>query len=162
MTMTQHAQAGAHGRPQPPLPDAVSLRDHPLFEAFSEADFERISRHARRARLAARQLLYQQDTPAQHFYFVVSGRLRLFRLDASGVERTLDSLAAGDCFAEVMIYADAARYACYAEAVRASEVLMIPIQAYREMLRLRPAYTCLLYTSPSPRDRQKSRMPSSA
>ena len=25
-----------------------------------------------------------------------------------------------------------------------------------------PANTCLLYTSPSPRDRQKSRMPSSA
>ena len=25
-----------------------------------------------------------------------------------------------------------------------------------------PDYTCLLYTSPSPRDRQKSRMPSSA
>ena len=25
-----------------------------------------------------------------------------------------------------------------------------------------PAHTCLLYTSPSPRDRQKSRMPSSA
>ena len=25
-----------------------------------------------------------------------------------------------------------------------------------------PSYTCLLYTSPSPRDRQKSRMPSSA
>ena len=25
-----------------------------------------------------------------------------------------------------------------------------------------PAFTCLLYTSPSPRDRQKSRMPSSA
>ena len=27
---------------------------------------------------------------------------------------------------------------------------------------LASAYTCLLYTSPSPRDRQKSRMPSSA
>ena len=27
---------------------------------------------------------------------------------------------------------------------------------------LRPGYDCLLYTSPSPRDRQKSRMPSSA
>ena len=27
---------------------------------------------------------------------------------------------------------------------------------------LQSAYTCLLYTSPSPRDRQKSRMPSSA
>src|SRR5665213_4051759 len=29
-------------------------------------------------------------------------------------------------------------------------------------LRLPDAWTCLLYTSPSPRDRQKSRMPSSA
>ena len=27
---------------------------------------------------------------------------------------------------------------------------------------LTPQYSCLLYTSPSPRDRQKSRMPSSA
>ena len=27
---------------------------------------------------------------------------------------------------------------------------------------LTPSYNCLLYTSPSPRDRQKSRMPSSA
>ena len=27
---------------------------------------------------------------------------------------------------------------------------------------MRPIYTCLLYTSPSPRDRTRSRMPSSA
>ena len=30
------------------------------------------------------------------------------------------------------------------------------------VVNLEPSYTCLLYTSPSPRDRQKSRMPSSA
>ena len=34
--------------------------------------------------------------------------------------------------------------------------------AEAERLRFSPDYTCLLYTSPSPRDRQKSRMPSSA
>ena len=32
----------------------------------------------------------------------------------------------------------------------------------RDNLVARVGYTCLLYTSPSPRDRQKSRMPSSA
>ena len=31
-----------------------------------------------------------------------------------------------------------------------------------ELDAYRTAHTCLLYTSPSPRDRQKSRMPSSA
>ena len=31
-----------------------------------------------------------------------------------------------------------------------------------QLLEIPPAMGCLLYTSPSPRDRQKSRMPSSA
>ena len=35
-------------------------------------------------------------------------------------------------------------------------------QAAEFYKKLSRAYTCLLYTSPSPRDRQKSRMPSSA
>ena len=34
--------------------------------------------------------------------------------------------------------------------------------AYMKGWDERHAYSCLLYTSPSPRDRQKSRMPSSA
>ena len=33
---------------------------------------------------------------------------------------------------------------------------------YRCFSRIKTASSCLLYTSPSPRDRQKSRMPSSA
>ena len=33
---------------------------------------------------------------------------------------------------------------------------------YKQISFLKKDYTCLLYTSPSPRDRQKSRMPSSA
>ena len=39
-----------------------------------------------------------------------------------------------------------------------------PIMAlvYFAMIYLGKGITCLLYTSPSPRDRQKSRMPSSA
>ncbi len=140
-TLAQHVEVTKGGGPCPSASLMVDLRGHPLFEAFSDSDFETINRQVRRTRLSARKLLYRQDSPAQHFYFVVSGRLRLFRLDATGVERTLDSLAPGDCFAEVMIYAEPARYACYAEAVSTSEVLTIPIQAYRTMLRQRPAYT---------------------
>ena len=31
-----------------------------------------------------------------------------------------------------------------------------------EHINVKPVYTCLIYTSPSPRDRTRSRMPSSA
>ena len=42
--------------------------------------------------------------------------------------------------------------------VRHSEPDKTTVWSNKELV----AYTCLLYTSPSPRDRQKSRMPSSA
>src|SRR5680860_940993 len=116
------------------------LRSHAMFSALAEDDLQELLHHARRLRLGHHQLLYRQDMPAHHFFFVLSGRLRLYRLDASGIDRTLDSIAPGDCIAEVMIYADPARYACYAEALKNSEVLMIPVKAYQEMLESNPEY----------------------
>lgn len=120
--------------------DLQPLRAHALFREFSEDDFDLIVSRSRRVSLGHHQLLYRQDMPAQYFYFVLSGRLRLYRLDASGVERTLDSIALGDCFAEVMIYAEPARYACFAEALCQGEVLMIPIRLYQQLLEQRPEY----------------------
>lgn len=120
--------------------DLQALRKHALFRDFDDDDFDDIVSSSRRVSLGHHQLLYHQDMAAQHFYFVISGRLRLYRLDASGVERTLDSIAPGDCFAEVMIYAEPARYACYAEALCQGQVLVIPIRAYQQMLAQRPEY----------------------
>ena len=48
-------------------------------------------------------------------------------------------------------------------ATNISEILSGPILVkYKDPGCPTISYTCLLYTSPSPRDRQKSRMPSSA
>ena len=41
-------------------------------------------------------------------------------------------------------------------------VVAIPLFAQREVSVFEPLVICLLYTSPSPRDRTRSRMPSSA
>ena len=46
-------------------------------------------------------------------------------------------------------------------AQKVSTVSHTPVRRLGGTVR-RPEYVCLLYTSPSPRDRQKSRMPSSA
>ena len=117
-----------------------ALRSHPLFSELNGKDLQHLIQQSRRILLGHHQLLYRQDMPAHHFFFVISGRLRLYRLDSSGIDRTLDSIAPGDCFAEVMIYADPPRYACYAEALKSSEVLMIPVKAYQGMLESNPKY----------------------
>ena len=124
-----------------PLEDGLqALRSHPLFSELNGKDLQHLIQQSRRIRLGHHQLLYRQDMPAHHFFFVISGRLRLYRLDSSGIDRTLDSIAPGDCFAEVMIYANPPQYACYAEALKSSEVLMIPVKAYRELLDKNPEY----------------------
>lgn len=117
-----------------------ALRQHPLFSDLESGDFEQILFKSRRIRLAPRELLYHQNEAAQHFYFVASGVLRLYRLDATGVDRTLDSLGPGDCLAEVMIYAEPAQYACYAESLAQTLVLSIPLTAYRQVVRRNPRY----------------------
>lgn len=117
-----------------------ALRRHAMFRTMRPDDVDHLIQQSRHLQLGHHQLLYRQDMPAHHFFFVLSGRLRLYRLDSSGIDRTLDSIAPGDCFAEVMIYAEPARYACYAEALKSSEVLMIPIRAYRDMLARNPEY----------------------
>ena len=117
-----------------------ALRSHPLFSELNGKDLQHLIQQSRRIRHGHHQLLYRQDMPAHHFFFVISGRLRLYRLDSSGIDRTLDSIAPGDCFAEVMIYADPPRYACYAEALKSSEVLMIPVKAYQDTVESNPKY----------------------
>ncbi|MFE8071830.1 Crp/Fnr family transcriptional regulator [Marinobacteraceae bacterium S3BR75-40.1] len=137
----QHAIMPAH------LRDPIDLlREHPLFARLGDDDFRALTAKMRTLDLGAHEFLYQQDMPAQHFYFVISGNLRLFRLDLSGVERTLDSLVPGQCFAEVMIFANPARYACYAEALKASQVLAVPIKAYRALLEAKPDYALQVLT----------------
>ena len=47
-------------------------------------------------------------------------------------------------------------------AILISEIMLQQTQAPRVIPKFAEFLACLLYTSPSPRDRQKSRMPSSA
>lgn len=117
-----------------------ALREHALFDQLRNDDFDSLAARARLVHLNRHELVYRQDSDARHFYFMVSGKLRLYRLDCSGLERTLDSIGAGDCFAELMVYADPPRYACYAEALTSSQILMIPIKAFQDMLESNPVY----------------------
>lgn len=147
MALTQTVETG-HRKPflvavQKPLEDQDGLqvlRSHSLFSTLSDKDLQHLTQQSRRVRLEHHQLLYRQDTPAHHFFFLITGRMRLYRLDYSGIDRTLDSIIPGDCFAEVMIYADPPSYACYAEALKTSEVLMIPVKAYQDLIEINPHY----------------------
>ena len=50
-----------------------ALRSHPMFSELSGKDLQHLIQQSRRLRLGHHQLLYRQDMPAHHFFFVISG-----------------------------------------------------------------------------------------
>ena len=117
-----------------------------LEEKVESIEFGRI------AAQTAKQVIVQKVREAERAQVVEAYRERLGEIIAGTVKKVTRDNVIVDLGAN-------------AEALLAREDI-IPRETFRVGVRLRALLkeirTCLLYTSPSPRDRQKSRMPSSA
>lgn len=105
-----------------------------LFRRLSEAQLERVSRRAHRLRLDEGQALFEQGDPAQRFYFVLSGQIKLFRLSPAGNEKVIDLVMPGNTFAEALMFLESPRYPVGAQALEASEVISLDAGDFAEML----------------------------
>jgi CRP/FNR family transcriptional regulator, dissimilatory nitrate respiration regulator len=65
--------------------------------------------------------LFHAGDKAEHFYLVLSGEVRVFKMDARGNEVEVVRLRAGDYFGEAALFASAA-YPAFARAVRETTV----------------------------------------
>lgn len=111
------------------------LRSAPLLSGLEPAQLEHLAQHATRKRLEHGQWLFNQGDPARHFYFVQSGRLRLFRLSPEGVEKVIEIVSPGQTFAEALLFLNIPHYPLCAAALEASEVVAIDSAAFAAMLR---------------------------
>ena len=96
--------------------DLEVLREHPLFsrvgpalihELLSEAPIQRVSRGA---------VLFEQGTPADRFYVVLRGCVKLIRRSPHGDDSVVAVLTRGESFAEAAIF-DRGDYPVTAEVV---------------------------------------------
>jgi CRP-like cAMP-binding protein len=119
------------------------LRGSLLLSRLSDGQLERVQRHATCLRLHDGQMLFNQGDPAQHFYLVKSGRLRLFRLSIDGAEKVIEIIGPGETFAEALMFLDAARYPVCAMALEPVELIAIETRDFALMLR-ESVDTCFL------------------
>jgi CRP-like cAMP-binding protein len=93
-------------------------------------------------RLEEAQFLFYRNEPADRFYIVLEGALKLYRLSGAGVEKVIDQVGVGDSFAEEIVFMDRPHYPVNAQAIRASRVAGLPRTMYRQLLRASPE-TCM-------------------
>ncbi len=114
---------------------AAELRRVPMFEALERRELEQVMARMVRLHLAARQHLFSFGQPAERFYLVRSGQVKLFRLSQDGTEKVIEIIQPGQTFAEAVMFMEQQTYPVNAEAVTASDLYSFDMRSFLELLR---------------------------
>ena len=119
-------------------PDMATLRRATLFKGFSESALG-IMLAGAAARTARRgTTLFLQDEPADRFYLVLEGWVKLYRTTPGGVVSVIHVVARGETFAEAAMFASG-RFPVTAEAASDCRLLAISRGAFTRTLEQDPS-----------------------
>lgn len=90
---------------------------HPMFSHFTEKALEELLADAQPRDYPAQALIQRQGDPAERFYLVQSGKVKLFRISADGKEKVVEIIPAGHTFAEAVMFMQRSVFPVCAEAL---------------------------------------------
>ena len=115
--------------PTIPEHDWPVLHRIPLFAGLSPDALNALLASAKVSTYAPDTVLFMQDDPADRFFAILSGWVKLWRETPSGEETVLAVFTRGDTFAEAAMF-DSGRYPVNAEVVEESRILVIPARPF--------------------------------
>ena len=118
-------------------PDTTrELRRAYLFAEMSEPHLQTLIKTMHEVHLNAGDALFRHSQPAERFFFLREGLIKLFRLSPEGDEKIIEIMRPGETFAEaVMFMGPQGRYPVNAEAVNESRIYSFEQKAFLNMLR---------------------------
>ncbi|MCM2344695.1 MAG: Crp/Fnr family transcriptional regulator [Alphaproteobacteria bacterium] len=105
-----------------------------FFAAFPADLLKKLHDSGRRVSYTKGQVLFTQDDPAEWFYMIESGWVKLFRETLDGDEVILDVLPAGYVFGETTMFENGA-YPYGAEIVEAGDLTAYPVALLADCVR---------------------------
>lgn len=108
-----------------------------IFAGIPQEGLEAIERVIETRIVAAREMVFSEGDPGDSFCIVNSGRVRVFKKDAGGVEVELAIVGPGGSFGEMALFTGEPRSA-NVEALEKAELSVIPKDRFDEMLQKHP------------------------
>ena len=130
------------------------LKETAPFAELDETFLMRFSTYASDAYYSKGKLLFVNGDPAQSFYVVKSGRIKLFRQTPDGNIAITHILPSGHIFGETALFEDNA-YSYSAEAIEDSCVLSIPLADLKREIEQTPALALAMLDLMSKRQRRQ-------
>ncbi|MDH5486470.1 MAG: Crp/Fnr family transcriptional regulator [Gammaproteobacteria bacterium] len=115
---------------------AQALRHAYLFAEMSEPHLQALVQGMADIHLEPGKALFRQGQPAERFYFLREGLVKLFRLSPDGDEKIIEIMRPSETFAEaVMFMGPQGRYPVNAEAINESRVYAFEQKVFLNLLR---------------------------
>jgi len=111
---------------------------HPFFKRLGEAEQERLIAQSHEQQYAAGELLVRQGQPAERFFLVLKGRVKLYRISADGQEKVVEIIQAGQTFAEAVMFMQRSEYPVCAETLEAVQLVSFPNRLMLTLLEENP------------------------
>jgi len=113
------------------------LRKTPLFASLSDKEMTALAVRVSTKRFERGVLLFGEGDPCTGLFLVASGKIRIFKLSATGREQVLAVEGPGSSFAELPVF-DGGNYPASASALEDAQVLFISRKDFQNFCREHP------------------------
>ena len=113
----------------------VELRDTYLFTTLTDGQLQQVKELSRKINLDESEVLFECGNPANRFFLVLSGQIKLSRLSVEGNEKVIGIVHPGHTFAEALMFQDQPSYPVTATALKRAELYAFDNQQFSYMLR---------------------------
>jgi CRP/FNR family transcriptional regulator len=114
------------------------LERHPLFHGLPREDMEPLVRDCRLRTPRRGERLFSSREPADAFFLVAAGRVKLSRTNPAGKEHVVEVIRAGETFALMPVLEPGGAFPVDATALGDAAVVRIPREAFQRLLARRP------------------------
>jgi CRP-like cAMP-binding protein len=116
-------------------PDTVKeLRQIYLFVSLTDEQLNKMIESAHPLELEQKQILFNAGQPAEYFYLLRSGQIKLYSLSPSGDEKVIEIVRSGETFAEAITFMERQTYPVNAEAIMNSMLYGFKMKTFRQLL----------------------------
>ena len=111
------------------------LRSHHLFEPLNDEQLDELMASSHLLSVDKGEPLFRQGEPAEAFYFVIAGAVKIYRLTPDGQEKVFEVAGPRQTFAEAMMLMDTPNYVASAEAISPSQLYRLSTHTYMRLLQ---------------------------
>ncbi|HMK55844.1 MAG TPA: Crp/Fnr family transcriptional regulator [Dissulfurispiraceae bacterium] len=129
----------------------------PLFKGLLKGQLDEIVNSMADQTFDRGQAVLLEGEPAEGFFVLVQGRVKIFKISSEGKEQILHFVSPGESFGEVPMFAGD-RFPANAETIEKSRIFFFPRAAFLELIKNDPSLAMNMLAELSGRLRQMTRL----